>query len=120
MEWQITCRPCSGNLRTKEPHKRRGPIPGRSSNARFSRGLPFGNLRLCRPLGYLRQVLSVFFPLLLSWCLLYFCVFTFVNSGYYVSRYMPWRVLFVRSELNAWPLDGAFFAPFVTLDCGPA
>jgi hypothetical protein len=26
----------------------------------------------------------------------------------------------VRSELNAWPLDGAFFSAFITLDCGPA
>src|ERR1019366_6359713 len=81
MEWQITCHPCPGNPRTKEPRKRRGPTPGRSSNVRFFRDLLFEDLRLYRRLGYLPPVLSVFFPLLLSLCLLYFCVFTFVNSG---------------------------------------
>src|ERR1035441_7168975 len=100
MEWQITCHPCPGNPRTKEPRKRRGPTPGRSSNARFFRGLPFGDLRPYRRLRCLPPVLSVFFPLLLSWCLLYFCVFTFVNSGYYVVRYRPWRVLLSGQNLT--------------------
>src|ERR1022692_4552674 len=89
MEWQITYRPCPGTRRTKGPRKRCGPTPGRSSNARSFRDLPFANLRLCRRLGCLPPVLSVFFPLLLSWCLLYFREFTFVNSGYYLARYMP-------------------------------
>src|ERR1035438_6917787 len=76
MEWQITCHPCPGNPRTKEPRKRRGPTQGRSSNAQFFRDLPFEDLRLYRRLRCLPPVLSVFFPLLLSLCLLYFCVFT--------------------------------------------
>src|SRR5664279_4376888 len=99
MEWQITCHPCPGNPRTKEPRKRRGPTPGRSSNVRFFRDLLFEDLRLYRRLGYLPPVLSVFFPLLLSLCLLYFCVFTCVNSEYYLTRYMPYDIPnLVKSE----------------------
>src|ERR1035438_6498535 len=106
MEWQIAYRPCPGNPRTKEPRKRCGPTPGRSSNARFFRGLPFGNLRLYRPLGCLQQVLSVFFPLLLSWCSplflrIHICEFRVLRSQVYALE-SP----IVRSELHAWPLDG--------------
>src|ERR1019366_442802 len=89
MEWQTTCHPCPGNPRTKEPRKRRGPTPGRSSNFRSFRDLPFANLRLCRRLGCLPLLPLVFFPLVLSWCLLCVRVFTFVNSACYLARYMP-------------------------------
>src|ERR1700691_3821355 len=99
MEWQIAYRPCPGNPRTKEPRKRRGPTPGRSSNAQFYRGLPFEDLRLYCRIRCLPPVLSVFFPLLLSWCLLYFCVFTFVNSGCCVVGICPEESCFpVRIE----------------------
>src|ERR1019366_1452773 len=96
MEWQITYRPCPRNPRMKEPRKRRGPTQGQSSDARFFRDLPFVNLRLYRRLGCLPPVLSVFVAVFVSWCLLYFCVSTtceFRVIGYYVVRYMPWRVL---------------------------
>src|SRR5450759_2271402 len=97
MEWQITYRPCPRNPRMKEPRKRRAPTQGQSSDARFFRDLPFEDLRLYRRLGCLPPVLSVFVAVFVSWCLLYFCVFTFVNSGYYVVRYMPWSCLLYTS-----------------------
>src|ERR1017187_1290895 len=100
MESQTVYRPCPGNPRTKGPRTRRGLTPGRSSDARFFRDLPFANLRLCRRLGCLPPVLSVFFPLLLSWCLLYFCVFTFVNSAYYLARYICLRTSHIWSRVN--------------------
>src|SRR5664279_3108844 len=93
MEWQTAYRPCPGTRRTKELGKRCGLTPGRSSNARFFRDLLFfENLRLYRPLAYRPRLLSVFFPLLLQWCLLYLCVFTFVNFGYYLPTYRPPRI----------------------------
>src|ERR1039457_6973049 len=120
MEWQITYRPRPRNPRMKEPRKLRAPTQGQSSDARFFRDLPSEDSRLYRRLGYLPPVLSVFFPLLLSLCLLYFCVFTFVNSGVLRSQVYALESPIVRSELNAWPLAGAFFSAFVTLDCGSA
>src|SRR5664279_5616020 len=102
MEWQTAYRPCPGTRRTKELGKRCGLTPGRSSNARFFRDLLFfENLRLYRPLAYRPRLLSVFFPLLLQWCLLYLCVFTFVNFGYYLP--IGHRESQVRSRLNTSP-----------------
>src|ERR1039457_4218408 len=95
MEWQIIYRPCPGNPRTKEPHKRYGLTPCPSSDARFFRDPPFENLRPYRPSGCRPRLLSVFFPLLLSWYLLWFCVFTVVNSGYYLPIYTPPRILYL-------------------------
>src|ERR1035438_8652246 len=120
MEWQITYRPCPRNPRMKEPRKRCGPTPGQSSDARFFQDLPFGGSRLYRRLGYLPPVLSVFFPLLLSLCLLLFlhihtCEFRVLRSQVYALE-GP----IVRSELHAWPLDGALFSAFMRLDCGSA
>src|SRR5665811_28076 len=118
MEWQITYRPCPRNPRTKEPRKRRGPTQGQSSDARFFRDLPFEDLRLYRRLGCLPPVLSVFFPLLLSLCLLYFCVSTTCEFRVLRSQIYALESPIVRSKLNAWPLGGAFLSTFVRLDCG--
>src|ERR1035438_1661960 len=116
MEWQITYRPYPRNPRMKEPRKRRAPTQGQSSDARFFRDLPFEDLRLYRRLGYLPPVLSVFFPLLLSLCLLLFlrihtCEFRVLRSQVYALE-SP----IVRSELHAWPLDGTLFLAFMRLD----
>src|SRR5664279_2054950 len=89
MEWQTAYRPYPGTRRTKGPRKRCGLTPGRSSDARSFRDLLFENLRPYRPLAYRPRLLLVSFPLLLSWCVLYFRVFTFVNSACYIARYMP-------------------------------
>src|ERR1022692_1272923 len=69
---------------------------------------------------YLPPVLSVFFPLLLSLCLLLFlrihtCEFRVLRSQVYALE-SP----IVRSDLHAWPLDGALFSAFMRLDCGSA
>src|SRR5450755_4058842 len=92
MEWQTAYLPCRGTRRTKGPRKRCGLTPGRSSNARSFRGLLFESSRLYRRLEWLRTVLSVFFPLLLSWCLLYFCVFSVVKSFFFLTRRRPPRI----------------------------
>src|SRR5664279_2828064 len=118
MESQITCHPCPRNPRTKEQRKRRGPTPGRSSNARFFRDLPFGSSRLYRRLGYLPPVLSVFFPLLLSWCLLLFLRIHICEFRVLLSQVYALESPIVRSELHAWPLDGTLFSAFMRLDCG--
>src|ERR1022692_2047476 len=120
MEWQITCHPCPGNPRTKEPRKRRGPTPGQSSEAQFFRDLPFEDLRLYRRLGCLPPVLSVFVAVFVSWCLLYFCVSTTCEFRVLRSQIYALESPIVRSELNARPLGGAFLSTLVRLDCGSA
>src|SRR5664279_4486694 len=128
MEWQITCHPCPGNPRTKEQRKRRGPTLCRSSNARFFRDLPFGSSRLYRRLGCLPPVLSVFFPLLLSLCLLYFCVSTTCefrvlrsqicalespNCPVRIERLTTWRSIPLNSrEVRLWIGVDKMLAPF--------
>src|ERR1039457_7468930 len=103
MEWQTAYRPYPGNRRTKEPRKRCCATPGRSSNARSFRDLLFENLRPYRPLAYRPRLLSVSFPSLLSWCVLYFREFTFMNSAYYLATYMPSDIPnLAKSEQVGW------------------